>query len=1044
MSRRRLLGAVFGALVIVAATVPAAAIARSPQRVDGHRSVEKVPFTKGLKVKPGQLIDKTADVVVQLGAKPVAVRQGEALDVGRKLNKTEKATIRAELKRTQDGLRSKIAALGGRVLGQYQDALNGIKVRINLRQVGKLRQLAGVTSVDQLPTYKVDNVHGVPYVGAPLAWGDYGYTGQGIKIGIIDTGIDYYHANFGGSGDPDEFANDDSTIIEPGTFPTAKVAGGYDFAGDDYDATGDEGSPIPSPDPDPLDCVGTSPNVGHGSHVAGTAAGDGVLANGSTFTGPYNKTTVSSNSWKIGPGVAPQATLYAYRVFGCAGSTDLVVDAINRAVMDGVDVINMSLGSPFGRDDTIDAIATNNAVRAGVIVSTSAGNEGPNAYMVGSPGTATGALASAALDALPSFPGATITGAGSPINAINQNASPDLPFNGDLFVASDGAGGLLLGCDAGDYTGINPGEIAVIQRGVCAFVDKGAAAEAAGAAAVIVVNRDDIPDPNELPTYIGPVSQFSIPMIGTGRGAKAQLIAADGDSVTVTAAGTIASPTYKHLASFSSGGPRSGDAALKPDVASPGVSIVSTFSGSGTEGQTLSGTSMASPHTTGVAALVQQAHPTWSPTQVKAAIMSTGRIISAGSGLFDYDPRLEGAGVVQARRAVDTRAYLIGGSMQASLSYNYDPRSASYTEAKTLSIYNDGGSALTYHLSGHFTGSSFGASVTVSPSTVTVPAHNHKNVTVTLALTSAEMRALPSQDDIDITDVTSIAGYITAAPTTSGTGRYTLHAPFLAVPRSVSSVSTGLLAPYVAAGSTATSSFKISNAGNHAGNADVYQWGITDANDGVAEADVRAVGFQSLPPDVAGLDPDDVFVAFAVNTWGRWSNAASNEIDVLLDTTGDGDPDWAVIGIDFGAVSAGDFNGEMVSLVVNLGTGTVVAVWDAFAPTDGSTAILYMAASDIGWSDGDGPINVSVNTFSLAGLGDDETGSAWFDPFNPAVSNGDYIHLVHGASVTEPAAVDLDVQADAPAHGWFVLANDDANGAAQVDLVPIGTLPAGP
>ena len=120
----------------------------------------------------------------------------------------------------------------------------------------------------------------------------------------------------------------------------------------------------------------------------GTAAGEGVLSNGSTFTGPYTATTVSGNTWKIGPGVAPQATLYAYRVFGCAGSSDLVVDAINKAVFDGVDVINMSLGAPFGRDDTADAIATNNAVRAGVVVVTSAGNEGHNAYMAGSPGTA--------------------------------------------------------------------------------------------------------------------------------------------------------------------------------------------------------------------------------------------------------------------------------------------------------------------------------------------------------------------------------------------------------------------------------------------------------------------------------------------------------------------------------------------------------------------------------------------------------------------------------------------------------------------------------
>src|SRR5207237_5894449 len=151
---------------------------------------------------------------------------------------------------------------------------------------------------DDLPTYKVDNVHGVPYIGGPLAWGDYGYTGAGVKIGIIDTGIDYYHANFGGSGDPADFAGADGTTLADGGFPTAKVAGGYDFAGDGYDATGASGSPIPSPDPDPLDCVGTSPNVGHGSHVAGTAAGEGVLSDGATVTGPDNTTAVREHTWK--------------------------------------------------------------------------------------------------------------------------------------------------------------------------------------------------------------------------------------------------------------------------------------------------------------------------------------------------------------------------------------------------------------------------------------------------------------------------------------------------------------------------------------------------------------------------------------------------------------------------------------------------------------------------------------------------------------------------------------------------------------------------
>ena len=143
-----------------------------------------------------------------------------------------------------------------------------------------------------------------------------------------------------------------------------------------------------------------------------------------------------------------------------------------------------------------------------MVVVASAGNDGPNAYMTGSPGNATGVLAVAASDTIRSFPGATIDRAtGADLNGINENDWPGLPVTGTLKVITDnpatgtaaGEGDEHLGCDAADYGALPANSIAVIQRGVCAFVDKGAAAEAAGAIGVIVINRDDIADPLELP-----------------------------------------------------------------------------------------------------------------------------------------------------------------------------------------------------------------------------------------------------------------------------------------------------------------------------------------------------------------------------------------------------------------------------------------------------------------------------------------------------------------------------------------------------------------
>jgi hypothetical protein len=330
----------------------------------------------------------------------------------------------------------------------------------------------------------------------------------------------------------------------------------------------------------------------------------------------------------------------------------------------------------------------------------------------------------------------------------------------------------------------------------------------------------------------------------------------------------------------------------------------------------------------------------------------------------------------------------------------------------------------------------------VSPTALTVAAHTTRTVFVTASITAAGMAALPSAEAVLQQSVFRIRGLITATPTTHTAGRYTLHVPFLLVPRSVSAITAGSLAPYATAGGSANSSFSISNPGNHKGFADVYQWGITDGYDGLAETDIRAVGLQSLPGEAGGLPSTDRLIGFAVNTWGRWSNVASNEIDVLINTDSDPAPEFAVIGIDEGFVLNADPNGHMVAFVVDIGAGLVVDEWNVIAPSNGSTAILYAAASDFGLASGDDPFGVSVQTFSATGLGDDSTAaSALFDPWNPAVSQGDFIPLSHGQSVTEPAIVDVGSFEVTPALGWLVVANDDANGAAQADFVPIGSVP---
>src|SRR5438552_10118737 len=278
-------------------------------------------------------VSADAIVVVQLKDKSVAEAQADA---GRKLIGTEKNQIKNQLKGNQDSVKSQIQAAGGKILAQFQSALNGIKVQIPASKLDQLRSISGAIALLPVNNDVPDNVTSVPYIGAPTVWAaPTNFRGEGIKVGIIDTGIDYTHANFGGPGTPADYTTAhaaETAPANPAYFgPSApKVKGGFDLVGDNYNANLPATDPnsVPHPDPNPLDCNG------HGSHVAGTAAGFGVKDDGTTFQGTYDANTPNVR-FRIGPGVAPLADVYAVRVFGCVGSTDVVVDAIDWAVQHG-------------------------------------------------------------------------------------------------------------------------------------------------------------------------------------------------------------------------------------------------------------------------------------------------------------------------------------------------------------------------------------------------------------------------------------------------------------------------------------------------------------------------------------------------------------------------------------------------------------------------------------------------------------------------------------------------------------------------------------
>ncbi|HXX60981.1 MAG TPA: S8 family serine peptidase [Candidatus Sulfotelmatobacter sp.] len=1065
--RRRTLAVVAVCFFLLTSLLPVGVAAGSP--ADSSSPTAARHFVRGTLPEGGkidsQLLIASRDasrsemVILEMAGAPVALRSASA-----RLTTAQKGSIRTALRAPQTALLSRIAALGGRVIGTMQDAYDGIQVYVKASQVAKLAALPGVLKVHAVTTYQRDNVHAVPYVNAPIAW-DAGITGAGETIGIIDTGVDFYHADFGGTGNVADYTYGEAhdTVVPAlnadlsQAYPNSKVVGGYDFAGDSYQPDPSEPGfqPDPTPDPNPLDCGPGAANVGHGTHTAGTALGQGVLSDGSTFTGPYDATTETDDTFLVGPGVAPEATLREYRVFGCAGPTDLVTLALNQAVADGVNVISMSLGSDYGTDaaDDPDVVASENAAAAGIVVVASSGNAGQSAYLTGTPASATRTISVAALDGTTAtFPGADITdGTHTVDGALNNDASLGAPITGRLDVLSDGHGGIGLGCDLSDYGGVAAGDIVVTERGTCPRIVRAQDGQAVDAAAVILVN--DAADAG-LPPFEGHIAGVTIPFIGVENADAATLQAAVGNTVTITAT-TIANPTWAHVIGFSSAGPRSGDSGFKPDISAPGVSVVSAGVATGTGSEELSGTSMAAPNVAGAAALVLQAHPGWTNAAtrtdyVKAALMNTANDTTK---VADYDPRTAGAGAADAAAAAASQVLATTADHSEALAFGYQPASGGWSGTKTFTLTNQTAADETYDLSTSFAGSDLGATAAISvggvdATSVLVPAGGTADVELTLTLSPDAVAALPTTDQLDPSSagpggVTSLGGNVVLEPEDGGPGVGTIHVPFTLVPRGLSDVTASARSAYSADGEVSAASTALTNDGVHDGLPEVYAWGISDPVDALDSAvDLRAVGVETLPGEAGGSSDSDRLLVFAVNTWGRVSNAAQNEYDIYIDTNGDGVPDFDLVGADEGSVTTGFDNGVLAAFLFTYPDFTPVATpfYLADAPMNGSTVEFAVLASGLGLSQGHGRLAYAADAIDpTTGIEDDAFTLAAFDAYSPAISTGDpLLPIPAGASTHLPLFVDNNLIKQTPALGWMVVTLDDANGAPQADLIPIG------
>lgn len=382
---------------------------------------------------------------------------------------------------------------------------------------------------------------------------------------------------------------------------------------------------------------------GHGTHIATTAAG--------------NRVTASIFGTRIGnvEGIAPRARIAVYKACWlrpgetrAACNTSDLARAIDAAVADGVDIINYSVGSSLANLTAPDDIALMNATRAGVLAVVAAGNDGPNLGTIGSPAGGPWALTVAAstrdgetsrealeIAAPPSIAGRYAVREAAftpPLADVDPIEAPMVLADDDTILLDDGTNGTRSDACQPLVNGSEvSGNVVLIARGGCPFDVKIANAGDAGAAAALVYNLADEPivmqgDPN--------LAEIPALMIGQ---ADANLIIAELDADTevdvILDKGFFLSETQdgNEVARFSSRGPGPAANVLKPDVTAPGVDILAGVTPEAintTTGETwgyLSGTSMSTPHVTGVAALLREAYPDWSPEALKSALMTTAR-----------------------------------------------------------------------------------------------------------------------------------------------------------------------------------------------------------------------------------------------------------------------------------------------------------------------------------------------------------------------------------------------------------------------------------
>lgn len=931
---------------------------------------------------------------------------------------------RSALMSRQAAAATSITSLGAVELGRVQMAHNAIAVRVDASRLAQIAALPGVTKVRRVVHHEMSLSETVPYIGA-TATQQAGFDGAGVRVAVLDSGIDYTHRNLGGSGTAADYekafgtdpADPRNTTIDPSVYPTQKVVGGFDFVGDAWPTNGPR-----TEDPNPIDFQG------HGTHVAD-------IIGGKSLDGTHK-------------GVAPGSKLLALKVCSsiatsCNGIA--ILKAIDYSVdpngdgdpSDAVDVMNLSLGSSYGQVEDDSTLALTNAVNLGVVVAVAAGNDANKPYIVSSPSISPGVI-SVAQTSVPSAVayGLRVDSPAAIAGVYNNTATVDWAplgagFSGEVIAVGRSCPGDAALPDVA-------GKVVLIDRGVCSVSLKVDRAGAAGAAAVLI----GLVAPGDAVSFSNGGGTNFVPTLVIQQSLSNAIKANITAPVTVSVSDATKVDLVGSMASSSARGPSISFQTIKPEIGAPGASV-SAVAGSGTGEEGFGGTSGATPMIAGAAAILIQAYPDRSPLQIKSMLMN-----SASTNVFTNAALLPGrlapitrigAGEVRVDKALAMKAVAYSKENQsAALSFGAKEVSSFAEYEKKLVVENLDSRAKTFTIASSFRYADDEASGAVSiqaPRSVRVGANSRETITVKLRVNplklpdwSLDGGSLGGRGDL--LDANEYDGYLTL---TAGTEK--LSVPWHILPRKAAEAGALLAQRSNWSGGI----ILLANAGLADSEFDVFALTGTSTKypaadlpapgDNFAVVDMRAVG-------VRYLAADDI-LQFAINTFGRRSHPVyPGGFEVDIDVDQDGVADYAVYNIEQGGFAA---TGVSLVNVANLATGVTAAYAYLDADLNSANAIFTLPLEALGVTP-DVPL-----TFSAFGYDSYFTGNTTdaildmtFTPATPRYAvAGDSSGIVKGYRLgrVDTLAVAGGATASPSQTGFLVMMRRNAGREAEVLVV---------